>query len=458
VNLRLSPEPMLNDAREFKYANAVYGVVDYLALPIGMLLAAPFLLKHLGVGQYGVWIMTSAAVSSGGIVSGGFGDAVIKHIGQCRSREDWSGAIHIVRNMILINLALSGVLATVLWCLAPYVTRHVVKTDYELQVVCLQALRIGSVLLVIKSIEGIFINSLRAFETYGPTVRIAVCSRTAILAASVVLTGCGRNIVWIMLATVVLSLAGVLAQALALQRKIGRFLLMPSWHAKTMSDIAAFGVFSWVQAISSVVFSQADRFLVGFVIGAPAVAYYGLCVQAAQPIHGLISSGMHFLFPHFSSRYSVSPVPEIKRKVSIAIKANLIMVGILSLPVMMFGRHILRVWTGGMFDHEPSAVFPIIVCSFALLGTNVTAHYTLLAIGQIKVVTYLNLLAGIAMLLLMAILIPGYGLHGAAVARLIYGPITCLAYFQLYRVLWSPGLSTHVNPSSIYKVVATDTD
>jgi O-antigen/teichoic acid export membrane protein len=84
---------------------------------------------------------------------------------------------------------------------------------------------------------------------------------------------------------------------------------------------------------------------------------------------------------------------------------------------------------------------------------NVTAHYVLLAVGQVRVVTYLNLFAGLAMLLLMAILIPKYGLQGAAWARFIYGPITCLAYFRLYRVIWRDESHTVVSPSATALVI-----
>ena len=44
---------LMSDTRGRGYANAFYGVADYLALPIGMLLAAPFLLRHLGTGS--IW-------------------------------------------------------------------------------------------------------------------------------------------------------------------------------------------------------------------------------------------------------------------------------------------------------------------------------------------------------------------------------------------------------------------
>ncbi len=425
-----------SSAKRQGYTNAIYGVADYLSFPVGMLLAAPFLFKHLGAAQYGVWILASAAVSSGGIVSGSFGDAVIKYVGDCRARSDWPGVTRIVRNMILMNLVLSGLLAIVLWWLAPYMSRHIIKTDLRLQIICLKSLRIGSGLLLVKSLESVFISTLRAFETYKVTVCIAICSRTAILISAVGLTLCEKNVTWIMSATLFLSVSGLLAQAMALRRMIGEFSPFPSWHKKTVFDIAGFGAFSWLQAIAGVAFSHADRFFIGFLMGAPAIAYYGLCVQAAQPIHGLVSSGMHFMFPHLSVRYSVAPESEIKRKIALAIKLNIILVCSMSIPAIIFGKRILTIWLGSHFDHQSNLMFPTIVCSFALLGMNVTAHYAMLAIGQVRVMTDLNILAGIIMLFLMTMLIPKVGLQGAALARLAYGPITWLAYLQLYKVIW----------------------
>jgi O-antigen/teichoic acid export membrane protein len=447
-----------NRARQQGYENAVYGIADYLALPVGMLLAAPFLLKHLGAAQYGVWILAATAVSSGGTVSGSFGDAAIKYVGECRGRQDWSGVRQIVRNMLAINLSLSGILAIILWFIAPYITRHIVMADRELQVVCLTSLRIGSGLLLVKSVDNVFTSTLRAFETYGSTVRIAVCSRIVTLISAIILAGYSRTVVWIMVATMAISASGALAQALALRDKIGRFSPVPLWHRKTIANVASFGTFSWLQAIASMAFGQADRFFVGFMMGAPAVAYYGLCVQAAQPIHGLIASGMHFLFPHLSARFAVVPISEIRRKVVLAIKFNALLVGALSLPVILFGKRILIMWLGTAFARQPSFLFTTIALSFALLGMNVTAHYALLAVGQVRVVTYLNLFAGAAMLLLMLVLIPGHGLQGAALARIIYGPITCLAYIQLYAVIWRVKPRALISQHQVYDVPAGNTE
>jgi O-antigen/teichoic acid export membrane protein len=455
----LAPQRWLMDAAKGRSrANACYGMADYLVLPIGMLLAAPFLIRHLGPAQYGVWILAGAAVNGGGIVSTGFGDAAIKYVGDCRGRGDGPGVIRIVRNMIAINLALSGSLSIALWCLAPYVTGHIVKVDRELQTICVESLRIGGGLLVVRSMESVFISTLRAFEIYGTTVRISVCSRVLILILTVALAQYGRTLVAIMIATVFVSISGMLAQALAVRRKIGNFPLMPSWQRKTLSEIVGFGSFSWLQAMSGVVFSHADRFFVGFFMGAPAVAYYSLCVQAAQPIHGLSSSGLHFLFPHLSSRLRIASVAEIRRKITVAFIVNAGLITAIALPLIFFGSLLFPKWIGPAFAQEPPVIFRTIVWSFTFLGLNVTAHYALLAVGRVRVVTYLNLLAGVVMLLSMAILIPRYGLQGAASARVLYGPITCIAYLYLHRTVsrWEPQIVVPRAP--LCKMAATGTD
>jgi O-antigen/teichoic acid export membrane protein len=167
---------------------------------------------------------------------------------------------------------------------------------------------------------------------------------------------------------------------------------------------------------------------------------------------------MHFIFPHLSARYSVAPISEIRRKVIVAIKVNIMLVAGLSLPVMVLGRYVLTRWIGTAFGQQPPLMFPLIVCSFALLGLNVTAHYALLAVGHVRVVTYLNLVAGVGMLVFMALLLPKLGLQGAAMARLIYGPITCLAYVQLYRVIWRAESHTSMPQPPMYGAINPGTE
>ena len=148
-------------------ANAAYGVLDYAAYPVAMLVSAPTLLKHLGVEQYGIWIVTTAALNTGSIIASGFGDANIQYIAGARSHGDMQLLLRAVRSMLGINLLLGGVLALISWMLVPLAVGHLVGSAEELRAACLLGLRIASVLMLVRAIETVCVSTQRAFERYG---------------------------------------------------------------------------------------------------------------------------------------------------------------------------------------------------------------------------------------------------------------------------------------------------
>ena len=415
--------------------NGAYAIAEYVSQPLGLLLAAPYLLRHLGASQFGIWVLASAAVNGGNLLSSSFGDAAVKFGAMYRGRNDSAGVARVVRGMITINLALSGLFAIALWVLAPYAASHIAHIEAGLQHACTQSFRIGSLLLIVRSIDSVFACTLRAFERYGPPVRIAIFSRASALVVAIALVAHGFGVVEIMLATLCVASLAAIAQGIAVRAIAGKIVLLPSLHRETLSLIAGFGCFSWMQALSAVVFGQVDRLVIGLLLGAPAVACYALCAQAAQTIHGIAGAGLHILFPHLSSRFETEPLAGLRHTVWIAFKTNLLLAAVLGAPMVLLSRPLLSLWMGADFAHQAWLTLSILGASFALFALNVTAHYALLAVGKVKLVTSLNLAAGAAMFSLMLLLTPKYGMVGTACARLITGPITCILYYPLYKLL-----------------------
>jgi O-antigen/teichoic acid export membrane protein len=179
------------------------------------------------------------------------------------------------------------------------------------------------------------------------------------------------------------------------------------------------------------IFNQVDRLIIGALLGPAELGYYSVCAQAAQPIHGLTASGLHFLFPHFSARRATGTPAGFRRVMIIAFWCNAGAAVLLAAPLALFSRQFLSVWMGASFAEHTASLLTLLAIASGFLALNVAPHYTLLALGQVRYVTVLNLVAGAAMLLAMALLIPRFGLLGAALGRLIYGPVTWLMYFKL---------------------------
>jgi O-antigen/teichoic acid export membrane protein len=87
-------------------------------------------------------------------------------------------------------------------------------------------------------------------------------------------------------------------------------------------------------------------------------------------------------------------------------------------------------------------VLPYLVCGSALQALSVTGSYTLLALGKVRVATLLNLAGGAAMILSTPWLLPKYGAHGMAVARLLCGPVSLLVYIPLTVLLFQAARPT----------------
>jgi O-antigen/teichoic acid export membrane protein len=418
-------------------SNAAYGVLDYAAYPVAMLAAAPTLLHHLGAASYGVWVICTAVVSTGGIIAAGFGDANIQHVAGSRGHNDHNAVQHAVRSMVGINLLLGCTLASISFALAPVLAQHVAR-DGNLYATAVWSLRIASALMLVRALESVCMSTQRAFERYGEAVRISLAVRVLTVALAAVLASRGFGVIAIMVLTFVLTTLGTILQFIPLRRDLRIASLWPAFDRNVTSALFAFGAFSWLQAVSSVLFSQADRLILGASLGTVAVTSYSLCVQMAQPIYGIASTGLHFLFPYLSGRRAAAQPALLRKAIATAFIANLLFVAAATAAVLLLGPALLRAWVGADIARSSATVLAPIVWSFALLGLNVSAYYALLALGRVRAVTLLNLFGGVAMLLSMAWLLPREGIRGVAIARILYGLITLAMYFPLVRMLRQP--------------------
>lgn len=421
--------------RSVHISNATYGIADYISLPALMLCSAPFLLHHLGVEQYAIWVLASATVTSGFLLSAGFGDAALKYISTYRGNHDHAGTERIIRTLLGINLVLGITVATLLALFIPPLVAHLPNVSASLQISYQHALEIGCVLLVVKVVESVFICAQRAFERYDIAARFTIATRIVTIGAAVIIAALGRGTVAIMLSTLLVALISVVLQAFTVWRHLAIHSLLPSLHPASMKELFSFGAFSWLQGVVGLFTGQADRFLVGYLLGTHALAYYSICVQAAMPIHGIAAAGLQVLFPYLASRLRVLSNTALRQKFAAAFAANIALVAILAFPVIFGSRYILSYWLDPNFAAHASLTLSITACGFALLGLNVTGFYMLMAMGRIKLLVFVNTVGAAVMLVAITLLAPRFGIAGAAAGRLLFGPIVCIIYIPLRNAL-----------------------
>lgn len=417
-------------------SNAAYGVLDYVAWPVGMLIVAPIALRHLGSGQFGVWMVSNAVLTIGSIVASGFGDANIRCVSQARGTGNHDALVRTVRGTMGIHLALGLVIALIAWLLAPVAADHIASGDSDLRAACLWSLRIASILIFARALETVCVSTQRAFERYGAAVGASLIGRLLALFSGAVLPLAGIGVVGIMTATATFLAIALVVQLFQLSRLLGFRVLSPSFDPIALRVLFGFGMFTWIQAVAGVVFAQADRLIAGVYLGAATVASYALCAQLAQPLYGIAASGLHFLFPHVSARATPDSLSHVRRAILLACGVNLLTIVVGASALQVFGGRLLSIWVGPTIARDGASVLPLLIWSTAAQGLSIPGSYTLLALGRVRIVTFLSLAGGSAMLLAAPLLISRFGAQGMAMARLLYGPCTLLVYAPLASMLF----------------------
>jgi O-antigen/teichoic acid export membrane protein len=420
-------------------ANAFYGVLDYVAWPAGMLAVAPVAVRALGMERYGIWMVANSAISIGAIIASGCGDANILCVASERAAGNHAALCRAVRSAMGIHLALGTTLALAGWFLVPFMTSRLVSANSPLQSDCLWSLQIACVLLLVRALESVCINTQRAFEQYGAAVRISVAGRLLSLAAAAILPLTRPSVTNVLVATAVISIVSLGAQMVKLARLLQVKFLTPRFDRKATIALLTFGRFTWIQAVSGLLLGQADRLVTGAALGAAAVTSYAMCVQLSQPIYGITAAGLHCFFPRIASQYARNDRRSLRRTAWLAIAINWSAVLVGTALLLALGNALLRAWGGPAIAQAAGEVLPLILCSTALSALSIAGSYAMLAVGRVRIVTWLNLAAAAAMAAGIAALLGPYGIRGMAIARLLYGPITIGVYLPLFTgVLRSP--------------------
>ncbi len=440
------------------FANAFYGVLDYVAWPAGMLAVAPIAVRSLGVERFGVWTVANSTLSIGAVVASGFADANTRRVAVQLAAGHRRALCRTVRSAMAIHLVLGTLVALAGCLLAPALSRRLIAMNSGLRSDCLWSLRIACLLILLRAVESVCISTRRAYEQYGAAVRISVAGRLLSLAATAALAWLRPSVTLVLLATAAISLVSLGMQMATLAGLLEFRALLPRFDPCATQALLGFGKFTWIQSLCALLPGQVDRLVTGTALGAAAVSAYAMCAQLAQPLYGVTAAGLHFFFPRITAQYSQNEFLNLRRTVLAAIAVNWGAVALGTTALFYFGDTILRAWGGPAIARAGSPILPILLCSSALSSLSVAGSFALLAVGRVRLLTWLNLAAGAAMISAVFLLLPPYGIRGMAVARLAYGPITLGVYIPLFLQFWRGFSSAPRSPSNQDAAVAVCED
>ena len=418
------------------FENAVYGVLDYLAYPLGMLALAPVLIHALGAAHFGIWAFVMAVANTGAILGSGFGDANIQQLAAARRNTDLIRVGNCIRVTLTIHVSLGLTLALLICATAPAMANRVAVGPSDLAI-CTTSLRIAGIAVFFRTLETVAVSTQRAFERYGEAVRISAIVRVMSLLVAAAAAIAGFSLTVILACTTLMLAIGTVGQFLRLQRSVPSRSLIPGFEHDSARQLLSFGIFTWMQAAAGVVFAQVDRLLIGLSFGSVAVGTYIVCMQLAQPIWGTAASALHFLFPYLARTGGDACVSATRKRVAAAFLCNLILVAGESAVLLAFGGRLLHIFLGAAITQGGTTLLRLAILGSAFAGLATAGIYAMLALAQARWVFLSMLASGIGMLSVLPWLAHHHGIAGVAASRVLYGVISLTVYIPLIRLLKS---------------------
>ncbi len=431
--------------------SAFYNVLDYVSQPFLLLVATPVVVHRLGLEMYGIWAVVNGLAGGLAVFGLGIGDAAIKHIAACRGRSDYPGAARVFEATLSLSITTALIGGGIVLLAANLIAHYAFHMEAGGYALAATAVRAGAVLLALRWIESVYTSTLKAYERYDISAKICIAIKSLAIISMIVLALYSYGVVAILLATAGWTLAGLMLLAWQVRRLDANMSFLPVVDFAEWRKLASFGAFSGIQSIANIIFTQADRLIVGATIGPAAAGAYSICLQIVQPIQTICVQAFNFVFPRISHKTEAGEHASAQHFVRTILTVSATLTLLLSLPLLLAGKPLLSFYMGPEFAKANYSILPVLTIAFAIVSISVVPYYALLGTGQVRFVSLLNLFAGIAAAACAAWWIPHIGPLGAAFSRLLYGCIACGSFLRLAKTFNLPAPSIMEPASSVLK-------
>ena len=412
-----------------RLGGSFWSIVEYAWFPFLMLATTPYFYRTLGPERFGQWALLSATIAFGVILSIGTGAATVRQVALRLARDDGPGVRLIVRSALGVGLVGGGAAALVVG--AVFAFGGTMLLGKMAGGATLATGLTAAAIVAIEQLENVFTAALRGGERFRIIARIELVVRSLQVLAAAVAVWLVGTLAALFAALIAVALLRLAVKALVVGRWLDIGVARPSFVLwRSVIGDARWG---WLQGVGGMVFGMADRFIVGGVLGAAALAHYSVASQLTQPLHALAAAGTSVIFPKISAALARGDDARLRTLLGGAGALLLVATTLVAGAIWWWRVAILTAWLGPAAAAASAPTLGVLVWAFWLLALAVLPHYVLLGMGRMRFVALANLIAGGVTVTAMALVVRSHGIAGVASARLLYGGVLLLTFLPLAR-------------------------
>lgn len=408
---------------------AFWAILDQGIGPFFALLATPVFLRIFSQTEFAVWVLAMTLIGMSQLISVGLPPICTREAAVDIAHNNAQKLGAILGSALTAVAVVGAAVALPVFLFSDVIAATFFSALGPVWVVS-TGIKLAVVIALTQELETVVVSGLKADEQFGFSAKVELVSRVLLYAILLTVAVLSASVLAALGAYVVAALGKMSVKAYALKRhfrmKNQRSLVL-SFVPQQLYDLLAFSKWQWVQSISGVTYTSADRLLIASFLGPGQLNVYAIALTLTQQTHALVASASQILIPMIAKRIAQN-AHEVLRILNGATLAALLVPLPIHLLLFTQGDWLVQAWTHSTHSPEVFLIIKILTVNFAVLCLNAPAYFTLIALGETRVATLVILASALAQLLASVLTIE-QGLAFYSMSRLVYAVGTLSLYY-----------------------------
>lgn len=415
--------------------NISYNSLGFFISFFVTLFVTPFIVFRLGLENYGIYIFLATVSSVLGVIDFGSSTATLKFLSEYIGKNDTSSIKKIIGTMNIVYL-LTGLLGFFIIVCFGFLYNFINQTR---QIDSNLFLIFGFILFITIS-SGIIYILPAAYLRYDLSFKIGTIKLLILNLLLISSLLFGANLLGFSLIMLFVELV-----FLFVFRYFAKYLSgLPAWFfcfdKEEIVKVYKFGIIYFVYNFSNQILTFFDKLFIPFYLNSTQLSYYSLPGNISNKIQGLSNSFTAILLPTSSTLAGQDDYVKLKNLYSKSIRLLFVFVSAVSAVVFIYSFDLLKNWLSIDVANNANMVLKISVFTYLLLAIFGAINNYLTGLGKIKILSTVYLIMAFISILFLVILLPFFGINGAAWAYLLgVLPGIYLIYYIEKKILFFSG-------------------
>jgi O-antigen/teichoic acid export membrane protein len=418
------------------FSNAILNFAGQGFLLVLTFATAPYIVHHLGAELFGIVALVQTIAGFAGILNLGIARALTKYV----SELYWKGDIHSINRLFQTAWATciaSGLLGFLLIA-GPKnaIGRIFFRGGPEVNHVIGFAIYVAAFgLFTSMLLEGISAipGALQRFDVCN---KVNVASGAVRYLGSVAVLALGYSVRSVLMVNLLANVLAVAIFALVSQHMIKGLKLVPTFHWASFKRLFSFSLPLFLAAISALVVTRLDRLILAYFLPLAAVTFYTLPYSLSEKAAMSVANITSVVFPFTSELHAMGSRDKVHELYLRSAKVLTLVTLPFSVILVAMPGPILRYWVGPEYAAQGAVVLSVLGIATFVNAVSAVPTVTALGVGRAWIPAGFALGSSVINVASNIILIPRYGINGAAVAVLLAQALITPAFvFVVTRML-----------------------